>query len=105
MFPDIVKKIPTKDYGIDGLEVHSDHTSTGTIYYVYAAKEVAFPRHSHAAQYTIVVSGECKFSANGETKIYKKGDTYLIPEGLEHQITLGAGYAEIDYVDDPKDGD
>ena len=105
MFHNIIKKIPSRDYGIDGLEVHVDHTSTGTVYFVSAEKEVAFPEHSHAAQWTIVVTGSCTFNANGETKVYNAGETYFIPAGLKHQITLHAGYSEVDYVDDPLDGE
>ena len=105
MFADIIKKVPSRDYGIDGLEVHVDHTSTGTVYFVTAAKEVAFPEHAHAAQWTIVVSGSCTFTADGESKIYSAGETYFIPAGLRHQITLHAGYSEVDYVDDPQDGE
>lgn len=105
IFPDIIKNVPLRDYGIEGLEVHVDHTTTGTVYFVNATKEVAFPWHCHAAQWTVVVSGECRFTANGMTTVYKQGDTYFIPAGLEHQITLCAGYAEVDYVDDPRDGE
>ncbi len=105
MFHDIIKKIPRRDYGIDGLEVHVDHTSTGTVYFVSAEKEVVFPEHFHAAQWTIVVTGSCTFTANGESKIYSAGETYFIPAGLKHQITLHAGYSEVDYVDDPLDGE
>ena len=57
MFPDIVKKVPVRNYGIDGLEVHVDHTTTGTVYFVTAQKKVVFPEHAHAAQWTIVVTG------------------------------------------------
>ena len=105
MFPDIIKKIPSRDYGIDGLEVHVDHTPTGTIYFVSAEKEVVFPEHAHAAQWTIVVTGSCTFTANGESKIFSAGEIYFIPAGLKHQITLHAGYSEVDYVDDPRDGE
>ncbi len=105
MFHEIIKKIPTRDYQIDGLEVHVDHTTTGTVYFVSAEKEVAFPEHSHAAQWTIVVTGSCTFTANGESKTYNAGETYFIPAGLKHQITLHAGYSEVDYVDDPSDGE
>ncbi|MBR0290271.1 MAG: cupin domain-containing protein, partial [Selenomonadaceae bacterium] len=105
MFPDIIKKVPSRDYGIDGLEVHVDHTSTGTVYFVSAEKEVVFPEHAHAAQWTIVVTGSCTFTANGESKIFSAGETYFIPAGLRHQITLHAGYSEVDYVDDPLDGE
>ncbi|MBO5589187.1 MAG: cupin domain-containing protein [Anaerovibrio sp.] len=82
VFPDIIDKVPVRDYGIDGLSVHVDHTSTGTVYFVSAEKEVPFPEHSHAAQWTVVVSGKCLFTANGETKTYQQGDTYFIPAGL-----------------------
>ena len=105
MFADIIKKVPRRDYGIEGLEVHADHTSTGTVYFASASKEVVFPEHCHAAQWTIVVSGSCTFTANGESKIYSAGETYFIPAGLKHQITLHAGYSEVDYVDDPLDGE
>ena len=105
MFHEIIKKVPLRDYGIEGLEVHVDHISTGTVYFVNAEKEVVFPEHSHAAQWTIVVTGSCTFTANGESKVYNAGETYFIPAGLKHQITLHAGYSEVDYVDDPRDGE
>ena len=89
VFADIIKKVPERNYGIEGLEVHVDHTSTGTVYFVSAEKDVVFPEHAHKAQWTIVVSGECRFTANGKTCTYKKGDTYFIPEGMR--------------VDDPND--
>ena len=106
VFPEmILRNVPARDYGIPGLTVRVDHTSTGTVYFVSAEREVPFPEHSHAAQWTVVVSGECRFTANGETRVYRAGDTYFIPAGLPHQITLCAGYAEVDYVDDPRDGE
>lgn len=105
MFHDIIKKVPRRDYGIDGLEVHVDHTTTGTVYFVSAQKEVAFPEHAHAAQWTIVVTGSCTFTADGKSTTYNAGETYFIPAGLKHQITLHAGYSEVDYVDDPRDGE
>ena len=102
-FPKMICKVPLRDYVIPGLDVRVDHTSTGTVYFVHAKKEIVFPEHSHAAQFTAVVSGKCFLTMNGETKTYQQGDTYYIPAGVTHQITLSAGYAEIDYVDDPND--
>ena len=101
----ITEKVPARHYGLDGLTVHADHTSTGTIYFVSASKDVSFPAHTHARQWTVVVSGCCEVTMDGETKIYTKGDTYVIPAEKEHRITLFAGYSEVDYVDDPHDGE
>lgn len=97
-FPDIMNQLPVKDYGIEGLIVHADNSAMGETYFVYAEKEVIFPEHSHGAQWTVVLSGKCDFTADGKTTVYSKGDTYLIPAGKRHQITLHPGYAEMDYV-------
>ncbi|HAR79564.1 MAG TPA: cupin domain-containing protein [Succinivibrionaceae bacterium] len=105
VFSQIIKKIPVVDYGIDGLEVHRSHTKEGTMWFVTAHKEVVFPEHTHAEQWTIVLSGKCSYTANGVTTVYKKGDTYTIPDHTPHQLTLHKGYSEVDYVDDPFDGD
>lgn len=105
LFTLIIKNIPLVDYGLNGLEVHRSHTKEGTMYFVTAHEEVKFPVHSHAEQWTIVLSGECTFTANEETKVYKKGDIYTIPANIPHQITLHKGYSEVDYVNDPNDGE
>ena len=105
LFTQIIKNIPSVDYGLKGLEVHRSHTKEGTMYFVTAHEEIEFPVHSHAEQWTVVLSGVCTYTANGETKVYKKGDIYTIPTNTPHKITLHKGYSEIDYVDDPNDGE
>ncbi len=105
IFSQIIKSIPAVDYGIEGLEVHRTRTPEGTIYFVEARREVPFPQHAHAEQWTIVVSGESRFEAEGVSRIHKKGDVYTIPAGVKHTVTLFEGYAEIAYVNDPHDGE
>lgn len=97
-FPAFVNSLPARDYGFEGLYVHSDISETGETLFVYAEKEIVFPEHAHGAQFTAVISGECDFTADGKTTTYRKGDTYYIPTGMRHQITLHAGYAEMDYT-------
>lgn len=53
VFPEIIRHIPQRDYGIEGLTVRVDHTSTGTVYFVSAEKEVHFPEHAHAEQWGV----------------------------------------------------
>lgn len=100
-FPEFIKKLPVKDYGLEGLIVHADGSALGETYFVYAEKEIPFPEHAHGAQWTVVLSGKCDFTSGGKTTTYSKGDTYLINEGQKHQITLYPGYAEMDYVLNP----
>lgn len=102
-FPDFVKKLPVKDYGLPGLIVHADKSALGEIYFAYAEQKTIFPEHTHGAQWTVVISGKCDFTSNGRTVTYNQGDTYLIHAGQKHQITLYPGYAEMDYVLDEKE--
>ena len=102
-FPKIIHKIPKRDYGIPGLHVYVDHTAQATIYYVETEQEVTFPEHKHAEQFTIVVNGFCELTIDGKSTRYEKGDSYSIPADTLHTIYLSAGYAEVDYVDDPND--
>lgn len=97
-FPDFVSSLPVRDYGIEDLIVHADKGECGETYFVYAEKEIPFPEHAHGEQWTVVLEGECYFTANGKTCVYKKGDTYHIPADMPHQITLHPGYAEMDYT-------
>ena len=88
------------DYEIPGLHVHISPTRGGTVYFVSADKEIYFPEHAHGYQWSVVVAGSCRLTMNGRTYTYRKGDTYAIPAGMPHQLTLGAGYAEGDYTFD-----
>lgn len=97
-FPKDVRQLPARDYGLPGLSVHVDVSARGETYFVFAEKETVFPEHAHGAQYTVVVSGSCDYTAGGRTVTYSEGDTYSIPAGTRHQITLHPGYAEMDYV-------
>ena len=97
-FPDFVGRLPLRDYGMPGLIVHVASSASGETYFVIAEKEIVFPEHAHGAQFTMVVSGECDFTADGRTVTYRKGDSYFIPAGKKHQITLHPGYAEMSYV-------
>ena len=46
------------------------------------------PMHSHPhEQGGTVVSGEVEFTIDGETKILKSGDSYIVKGGIEHAAT------------------
>lgn len=103
MFPDIIKKMHSDDYGVDGLEVHYDHTPIGTIYFFGTKNEFVLPIHSHAEQWGMVIRGVVtyKYIDSGEVCVYNAGETYSVPAGVTHQTFYSADFAEVGYVDDP----
>ncbi|RKX21955.1 MAG: hypothetical protein DRP51_03305, partial [Candidatus Zixiibacteriota bacterium] len=59
------------------------------------------PPHSHCAQWGIMLDGEMSLTIGGETRIYKKGDQYFIPEGITHSAKFLSRVNVIDIFDAP----
>ncbi len=57
------------------------------------------PEHSHEAQWGAVLDGEIRLTINGERRVYKRGDTYLIPRNAPHRATIKAGYKDVTVFD------
>ena len=59
------------------------------------------PPHSHCSQWGVVFEGEMSLTIGGNTKIYRKGDWYFIPEGVEHSATFLSRVQVMDIFDAP----
>lgn len=56
----------------------------------------AVPNHSHAhEQVGAVLTGEMTLTIDGETRLLKPGDSYVIPGGLQHSATVGPDGAHV----------
>jgi len=42
-----------------------------------------------------VLNGVIELTINGERRIYRKGDTYFIPENIPHSAKIKAGYKDL----------
>ena len=42
------------------------------------------PEHSHRAQWELVIAGKSELKMKGEARTYQQGDSFFIPEGVEH---------------------
>jgi quercetin dioxygenase-like cupin family protein len=49
----------------------------------------------------VVLEGELEMTVGGETRKYKRGDTYYIPEGVVHSAKVPAGCKAIDFFEEP----
>ena len=60
------------------------------------------PDHSHCAQWGIMLDGEMKLTIDNQSKVYKRGDRYFIPEGVTHSAEFLTKVYIIDFFDDPE---
>jgi quercetin dioxygenase-like cupin family protein len=55
------------------------------------------PEHSHNyPQWGMVIQGKMKLTINNQTRLYKKGDEYLIPAQAKHKATFSTKAKVID---------
>ena len=72
----------------------------GLVAFFTFLKDMELPPHSHGAQWGTVVEGQIEFTIGGETKIYRPGDSYSIPAGVEHGALIKAGTRVIDVFEE-----
>jgi quercetin dioxygenase-like cupin family protein len=61
---------------------------------------VEVPEHAHGAQWGVVLEGSVEFTIGGETKTYRRGETYYVPDSVAHSAVISPGYVGIDVFAD-----
>ncbi|MHA2425558.1 MAG: cupin domain-containing protein, partial [Candidatus Thorarchaeota archaeon] len=82
-FPDLIKNLLKAKLNFPGVTawiIQGKNEQVG--FFEIDAGAIVAP-HSHGAQFGFVIDGELELSIGEETKIYRKGDSYYIPEGVE----------------------
>ena len=101
IFPELVNRLPEAGLNIPGLEIHISQANDHEIWFLETTQEIAYPAHSHCAQWSTVLKGEIRVDIAGKSKTYGRGDCYYLPQGIEHSVTMSPDYAEILYLDHP----
>ncbi|MGR3321085.1 MAG: cupin domain-containing protein [Pseudooceanicola sp.] len=97
-FPDFIEAFPSIDvpFPDDVVRTSVVRSDDGLVAFFTFLKDMELPPHSHGAQWGTVVEGEIEFTIGGETRVYRPGDSYSIPAGVEHGAQIRAGTRVID---------
>lgn len=101
-YPDLINAFPSIDVPFSKDVVHTAvvRSDAGLVAFFSFLKDMELPVHSHGAQWGTVVEGEIKFTIGGETKLYRPGDSYFIPAGVEHEAQIKSGTRVIDVFEE-----
>ena len=100
-YPDIIRNLPEIDVPLQGVRGWMLQSDNRQLVFFDIEKTAVVPPHSHCAQWGMVIEGEMTLTIGGETKTYKKGDWYYIPEGVEHGAKFRSRVFVLDVFDDP----
>ncbi len=83
-FPECIKNLAKAKLNFPGVTGWvSQGKNEQIVFFEIEAGGVVTP-HSHGEQYGFVIDGELELTIGDDTRIYKKGDSYHIPEGVVH---------------------
>lgn len=100
-FPEIISKNPEADIPVDGVTSNLLQAGNQQVIFMTFDQDVEVPTHSHEAQWAVVLDGEIELTIGDETKIYRKGDTYLIRKDEPHSGKIKKGYTDLTIFDQP----
>ncbi len=100
-YPDCIKNLPMAKIPFKGVKawIAQGESHQVGFFEIEPIGEVA--PHSHGAQFGFVIDGEMRLTIGDETKLYKKGDSYYIPEGVVHSAKFVTQCKLMDFFDEP----
>jgi quercetin dioxygenase-like cupin family protein len=99
-FPEFIRALPEPDSPLAGLKARLLGNDRALAMFYELPDGVEVPEHAHGAQWGVVLEGWVEFTIGGETKTYRRGDTYFVPDSVAHSAVISPGYVGIDVFAD-----
>ncbi len=99
-YPECIKELPKIKHSMEGVEGWLAQGKDFQIVFFEIEPTAKIPPHSHASQFGTIMSGEMRLTIGDEIRVYRKGDTYYIPEGVVHHAAFISSVLAMDFFDD-----
>lgn len=102
-FPDFIMALPALDVPFPESVVKSRaiRSDAGLTVFFTFLEDMTLPEHVHGAQWGTVVAGQIALTIGGTTTTYQPGESYDIPAGVPHAVSVVAGSKVIDVFAEP----
>jgi len=95
LFPEIISNLPEADIPLEGVHSRLFQGENQQFIFMSFEKDVEVPKHSHEAQWGVVLDGEIDLIIDAKNYTLKKGDAYFIPKGVKHSARIKKGYKDL----------
>ncbi len=101
VYPEMIRELPEIEIAVAGIRGWLLQGGEKQVVFFDIQPVGIIPPHSHCAQWGIMLQGEMSLTIGDETKLYRKGDSYHIPEGVVHSANFLSRVNVIDVFDAP----
>ena len=99
-FAEFIRALPMVDSPLESLRGWMLRTEQALAMFYEIPDGVDLPEHAHGAQWGVVLDGSIDFTIDGETRTYRRGDTYYVPANAPHCAVIHPGFVGIDVFAD-----
>ncbi len=87
-YPEIIENLPEAEIPFKGVRGWLSQGKDHQIVFFEIEPIAEVSAHKHGAQWGVLFEGEMDMTIGDETKTYRKGDHYFIPEGVVHSASF-----------------
>ncbi len=99
-YPEVIRRLPEADIPFKGVRGWIMQGLKNQIVFMDIEPIGEVAEHTHGEQWGVVVDGEMDLTIGGETRLYRKGDSYHIPAGVPHGAVFRTRFKAIDFFAD-----
>ncbi len=100
-YPDCIKNLPKAKMPFPGVQAWIAQGAEFQVGFFEIEPIGVVTPHSHSAQYGFVIEGEMLLTIGDTTNLYKKGDSYYIPEDVIHSAEFKTRCRVMDFFAEP----
>jgi quercetin dioxygenase-like cupin family protein len=101
-YPEFINNLPQADLPLTGAVGHLLSGPQAQVVFFELSAGMEIPPHSHDAQWGIVVSGKLELDIGGDKKVRQPGDSYFVPDQVEHSAVILEDSLVLEVFADPE---
>lgn len=100
LFPEMIENLPDVDLNLPGVKgkLFQGPGMQAVFFTLQGPTEI--PAHAHQAQWGVILDGEVELTIDGQPHIFRRGDSYTIPDGVVHSARVRTFMKALDFFNE-----
>jgi quercetin dioxygenase-like cupin family protein len=100
LFPEMIENLPDADLSFPGIKAKLFQGPEMQAVFFTMEGPAEIPAHHHQVQWGVILDGEVEMTIDGRTRIFRRGDSYYIPDGVVHSARVRSFMKALDFFNE-----